>query len=149
MPTDWTNLDSLVSPHFTVRELTYLPSWQVCHIPTESEKNNLTALANKMEELRSFLALPINVHCAIRPILNNVNSGRNGQDYNTFVGGAPKSAHIVGLALDWDCGQDCDETRYVLNPQLENFNIRMENNPKSNWVHIDLMPPNPNRFFIP
>lgn len=138
-----------ITEHFTWHEMLYLPSWQVEHIPSEDEKTNLLKLANKMEEIRTLLGKSINVHVTLRPILNNPDSPHNTEDYNKAVKGATHSAHKVGLAMDWDCGEDCDVTREFLVPHLEALNVRMEQNKGGNWVHIDLIPPNPNRYFIP
>lgn len=138
-----------ITQHFAWSEFLYLPQWKVEHIPSEDEKANIILLVNKMEEIRSLLNKPINIHCGIRPILNNKDSEYNGKDYNEFVKGAKQSAHKIGLAADWDANEDCDITRAFLLPYLEQLNIRMENKEKSGWIHIDLEKPNPNRFFIP
>lgn len=104
-----------------------------------------------MDEVRDYLEKPINVHCAIRPVVTRCQgSAYSGRNYNAAVGGAPESAHTRGLAMDFSCpGVTCDEVRYLLLEKLEPYNIRMENKPGALWVHIDLMPPHPNRFFKP
>lgn len=146
---DWNNPASKVSKYFTVKEMTYLPSWKVCHLPSEEEKVNLIKLANKMDQIREFLGRPINVHCAIRPILNCPGNPNHGKDYNAYIGGAPKSGHRLGSACDFDCGENCDSTRAKLLPKLAEFGIRVEALAASTWVHVDLMVPHPNRYFIP
>ena len=71
---DWADPACRISNHFTVKEALYLPSWGVMHIPTESEKIEIVNLAIKMDKIREFVNCPINVHCWIRPILNNPQS---------------------------------------------------------------------------
>ncbi len=103
-----------------------------------------------MDRIRDFLGVSINVHVWIRPILNNPVSKYHGQDYNKLVGGATHSAHIDGSAVDWDAqGFACDDVRSKLLSKLDEFNIRVEDKPQSNWVHCDIYPPRPNRYFIP
>lgn len=93
----------------------------------------------------------INVHVTIRPTsVNSPGSIHNEGNYNILVGGAAHSAHISGLAMDWDFGMmNCDEIRAKVLPELDRLGLRMENAPGTNWVHLDLNPPNPNRYFIP
>ena len=148
---NWDDINSNITDNFTVHELTYLPSWQIHHTPSQDEKQNLYNLALKMEEIREFLGKAINVHVAIRPtVVNCPNSPYNGRNYNAIVGGAPKSAHIYGLAMDFNPYEMiCDEARLLLEPQLATMNIRMEKRPGSSWVHCDLFLPSPNRYFIP
>jgi hypothetical protein len=139
-----------VSDHFTWGECLYLASWNCFHIPTQQEKANIIKTCKVMDKIRDELGRPISVHCFIRPaVVNCPTSPNHGKNYNAFVGGAKNSAHLLGLAVDWSCGENCDLTRAKLLPHLDQFNIRMENLPKASWLHIDLMPPNPNRFFKP
>ena len=135
---DWNNPKEKISEYFTVKEALWLPSWDKMHTPTEQEKENIHKTALVMDKIRKILNKPISVHCWIRPEL-----------YNKQIGGAPKSAHLLGLAVDFSTSENCDLTRKKLLPYLTKFNIRMECKPGSNWVHIDLMPPKPNRYFIP
>jgi len=149
MTIDWTDPKAMVSKHFSVHECTWLPSWGIHHIPSDDEKANLIRQAQKMDQIRDFVGKPVNIHCWIRPgSVNCPGSQYHGQDYNAHVGGASHSAHKLGLATDWDCGEDCDTTRQTLLPELDNLDIRMENH-QGPWVHNDVMPPNPNRYFIP
>lgn len=141
-----------ITQHFTWSDALRLPSWNVEHIPSASERENLLKLFNKLELVRAHLGgHSINVHCAIRPILNNPSSPFHGQDYNSKVGGAKASAHITGCAVDFDVsGMSCDEVRAKLLPKLEEFGLRMENNGVgSSWIHLDVMQPCPNRYFKP
>lgn len=149
---DWSNHKSMLSKHFTVGEALYLPSWKVYHIPSEDEKANLLRHAQNMDKIREFLGVPLNVHCWIRPVLNNPDSPHHGEDYNAFVKGAKNSSHKLGLATDYDAkGLSCDDVRAKLEPKLEEFGMRMERMPGGNWTHNDSadLAPGGHRFFIP
>lgn len=148
---NWTDPKCSISKYFTVKDACLLPSWGVLHMPSDVEKANILRTAAVMDEIRAFLGAPILVHCWIRPgSVNCPGNPHHGQDYNAFIKGAPKSAHKSGLAVDWHAlKESCDTSRARLLPELERLKIRMEDLPKSGWVHIDLNPPNPIRFFKP
>lgn len=144
MNIDWDNPYENVSEFFTVREALFLPSWG--RMATENDglddqvKENLVNLFGTMDTIREMLGKPIIVHVAYRP-----------KTYNTAIGGAISSAHILGKAVDWDCRENCDDTRRKLIRLLNPLEIRMENREGSNWVHIDTMHvvDGGNRYFIP
>lgn len=140
-----------ISKYFAWHEALLLPSWQAMHIPTQQEIDNITKSAQMMDIVREYLNTPLIVHVWLRPILNNPSSSHNGQDYNAFIGGAPNSAHKIGLAVDFNPkDMTCEQGRQLLLPKLEEFNIRMENNGvDANWIHLDLAPVVHSRFFIP
>lgn len=151
---DWSNPASQISDHFTVKEATYLPSWGVYHSPSDQEKANILIAADMMEKIREYLGeKPINVNCWIRPLSVNCDSPRYmGRNYNQFVGGAQNSAHLVGLAVDFTVStMTCNDVRYLLESQLEEFQMRMERKPDSSWVHADMRQPLPghSRYFVP
>jgi zinc D-Ala-D-Ala carboxypeptidase len=147
---DWNDPTSKISKHFTVREALWLPSWQVLHKPSEDEKTNILKQALKMDLIREFLGVPVNIHCWIRPVLNNPESIHHGQDYNALVKGAKNSAHKIGLATDYDAqGLNCDDVRAKLVPKLDEWEIRMEKMPGGNWVHNDCAPVIAYRYFNP
>jgi Peptidase M15 len=151
---DWANPKSQISDHFTVHEATWLPTWGIYHIPSDSEKDNVLQTADKMESIRTFLGdNPVNVTCWMRPTSVNCPGNKmDGRNYNQLVGGALNSAHIVGLAVDFTVSTiTCDDVKFHLVSELENFQIRMEKRPGSNWTHIDLRQPLPghSRYFIP
>lgn len=152
---DWNDPKAKISKYFTVGEALYLPSWGVYHNPSEEEKQSIIETAKKMDQIRDFIGYAIKVHCWIRPTKVNCQENQYlGQDYNKFVGGATKSAHIEGKAVDWSAigypsTSFCDELREKLLPQLQVFDIRMENH-SGPWLHIDIRPPvNNNRYFKP
>jgi len=135
---NWNDIESNITPNFTVHEATYLPSWKEYHLPTEQEKENLLAMCRLLEKVR-LLYGPVIVHCMIRPA-----------DYNTEIGGAPNSPHIQGLAADFHIPTiNCNELRARLLPKLEKWGCRMECNPGSDWVHLDLFPVQHSRYFNP
>jgi hypothetical protein len=151
MEINWDDPEAMISNHFKVREALWLPSWQVMHVPSQDEKDNILEQAAKMDMVREFLGVPIVVHCWMRPVLNNPISLHNGEDYNALVGGAKSSAHKIGKATDWNpVGMTCEEARQKLIPKLEEFDIRLEDNGvDANWCHTDCAPVLHSRFFKP
>lgn len=149
---DWTDPTSLVTPHFSVHNMLFLPQWN--RLANESDgldddvKANLIDLANRMETVRESLGgNPIRVHCCLRPTLYNALPS---------VGGAADSSHIANTgcaAMDWDNGLNCDDVRQKILDLglLDSLNMRMEDSPGSNWVHLDTRIPlqGHNRFFKP
>ena len=145
MSIDWTNRTAKVSKNFTVGDLIYLPSWKRLANAEdgldETIQTNLMLLVSRLESIRAFFNAPIIVHVSYRPDL-----------YNQLVKGKRHSAHLLGLASDFHVvGISCDDARkQILDAHLlDALNIRMEDQVGSNWIHIDLQPPKPNRFFKP
>ena len=147
------DLESKISKHFTWKEALLLPSWGVYHNPTQEEVNNIIKMAKKMDAVRDLIGKPIKIHCWIRPVVANCpGSPHHGENYNAAAGStATRSAHIMGKAVDWSCGDNCDDVRDILEPNLEMWGLRMERKPGSNWVHLDCadVPPGGHRYFIP
>ena len=145
---DWNNPESKISEHFTVKEALWLPGWK--RLANEADglndtvKTNLIKIFKKMDTVRNFLGKPIKVHCAYRP-----------EEYNKSVKGAAHSSHkadVDSAAVDWDCGENCFETQKKLDPMLEGWELRMENNGSdATWVHLDNreVPPGGKRWFKP
>lgn len=154
MNIDWSNPQSKISKYFTVHEATYLPSWGIHHIPSDDEKFRILQWAEVMDKVRDFLDKPISVHCWIRP--TNVNcpgSLHHGEDYNKAKSGAHASAHILGIATDFDVDHKettdaCNHVRELLKDKLEELNMRMENK-QGPWIHLDGAPVKNSRYFIP
>lgn len=169
---NWSDPKSKVSKYFTVKEVLYLPSWGCYHTPSEDEKANVLKMAEVMDKVRELVGKPIGVHCWVRPnkancviVPSQVQWSRDPAvrkmqevalatlDYNAFIGStAKRSPHISGKAVDWDCGESCDETRKKLMPKLEEFNMCMEDVPGGPWVHLDIYEPaihGGKRFFKP
>lgn len=135
----------MVSKHFSVNDALYLPQWK--RLANESDglndevKTNLINLFTKMDVVVDTLGKNPKAHCTYRP-----------EEYNTLVKGAPNSGHKFGQAIDFSmAGLDCDDARktIILTGLLEKLDMRMEDLPGSNWVHIDTCPVKSNRFFKP
>lgn len=149
---DWNNPKSKISKYFTVSDALMLREWKRLANSddglTEEIKANILKTAAKMDAIREFLNKPILVKSWLRP-----------PKYNVAIGGAAKSAHMDGLAIDWWTdqngdgqlnGDDCDELKKILMPKLREWGIRMEDNGKgARWIHIDLRPVKNLRFFKP
>lgn len=106
-------------------------------------KANLTKLFQKMDKIREHFGKPISVHVTYRP-----------EEYNKLVKGAKNSAHKAGLACDFHVKDvSCDEVRdnIIKNGLLDKLELRMEDLPGSNWVHLDCkdLAPGGNRYFKP
>lgn len=140
---DWSNPDAKISRHFTVKEALWLHHWN--RLANEADglndhvKAQILRMAEKMDVIRDFIGLPINVHDWYRP-----------EKYNADprVKGAKRSKHMClgdHSAVDWDAPVDgaaseeeaCDILRASLEPKLEPWEIRMEKNPGAPWVHTD------------
>jgi hypothetical protein len=141
---NWYDPKSHVTLHFTVHEATYLPSWGIYHTATDAERTALVKTCLLLEKIRDVLALPLTVHCMIRP--NRVEcptSPHHHGDYNAAIGStARRSAHIFGLACDFSVkGMTADQVRAALIPRMEEWRFCMEDLPGSGWVHVDTCEP--------
>ena len=153
---DWSKPSDRVTPNFTVRECLLLPSWGVLHIPSEAEKAGLIKVCELLEKVRFFASdklkrdCPITVTCMIRPkSVNAPGHAGHGKDYNKFVKGASRSAHIGGQAVDFYIKDvDCDRLRKLLVSKLEEWQCRMESLHGAGWVHMDLYPPTDGRRYF-
>jgi uncharacterized protein YcbK (DUF882 family) len=136
-----------ISTHFTWHEALYLP--QYAREATDADgltqiiRANLVVLFSKMDKIRDHFGKPMNVHVSFR-----------SEAYNKLVGGAPHSAHMQGMACDFDVADmKCDDVRDDIekNGLLESLSMRMEKKPGSSWVHLDIapVPTGGNRYFIP
>lgn len=126
--------------NFEWHEALWLPTWQVAVFPTNDVKRNIEDFAQIMEQIRGIFGQPITVHSWYRPPI-----------YNREIGGAGRSAHMEGIAVDFSVyGFSCDYVRSHLLPHLDGLNIRMEKKPGSDWVHVDSRDPGPSgRYFVP
>ena len=80
----------LLTPHFTLEELTHTDHREFDNIPNSSEINNLKRLAEMLEEVKTLLDG--------KPIM--VNSAFRSSAVNTAVGSKETSQHRVGCAAD-------------------------------------------------
>jgi uncharacterized protein YcbK (DUF882 family) len=106
---------------------------------TPQVQDNLIALCQKMEQVRTILIVPINVHCGFR-----------SQEYNKEVlKSLPADVHSFGQAIDFDClpHLTIDQTKQLLLPHLDKLGIRLEKG-TSTWVHLDIHQVGPSgRYF--
>src|SRR5580693_3755399 len=93
---DWTNGSEQVTEHFTVNDCLMLHEWN--RLATEADGadfNKLTALCQILEQVRSALGCPMNVHCIFRSTAYNL-----AQNILPPTG---KDVHSFCQAVDFDC----------------------------------------------
>lgn len=141
---DWTSGNSAVTDHFSVNDCLMLHEWN--RLATETDGANfdkLTALCQVLEQVRSVLGCPMNVHCMFRSTAYNL-----AQNILPPTG---LDVHAMNLACDFDCGDalTIQEVKDTLEPQLDSLGIRMERG-TTTWVHLDLHGVGPSgRYFTP
>jgi zinc D-Ala-D-Ala carboxypeptidase len=82
-------MDDLLSPHFSLRELTITEHRDVDNSPRDEIIPHLTFLASRLENVRELVGQPV-----------FVTSGYRCPALNKLVGGARDSDHTYGLAAD-------------------------------------------------
>lgn len=127
--------------HIKWGEVLWLPQYRMYAHPTnEQHIANLIDVCKRFEKIRHMLG----GHSI------NISSGYRPGTYNKKIGGAEKSAHREGMALDLVHSKfTADECRDKLLPHLEVLKIRMEDLPGSSWIHIDTKTPYGARYFKP
>jgi len=117
------------SKNFTWAEALYLSKWQIHVMPTHNDVFSAIELtAERMQKIRDLFMAPIQITSWFRPLA-----------YNEEIGGSKRSSHLFGMACDFNVqGHDADKIREILRPNLEAYDMRMENLEGSNWVHIDI-----------
>ena len=127
--------------HFTWGEVLWHNTWQVHCLPFDERTMwNLMRITQKLDLIRRHFGRSIQITSGWRcPVYNR-----------QVVGGALRSAHMEGKALDFQVvGLDAREVRTSLLPMLGELDIRMEKHDGS-WCHIDSREPGPaGRFFAP
>lgn len=141
---DWTNPNCEVTEHFTVKDCLFLHSWN--RLATEQdgvEFDKLIILCNKLEEVRSILGCPMNIHCIFRSRQYNIEQ--------KILLPTGNDVHAQNLAVDFDCGHilSIQQVKDILEPKLKDLGIRMEKG-TTTWIHLDLREPGPSgRYFTP
>ena len=173
---DWNNPACKISKHFTVKESTFLNSWQVSHVPSDVQKQAILGIAASMDKVADLLGkalgkpVSMNVHAWIRPDSANCPGSQwDGKDYNRYIyetqvwkdltsaqkaeKHVPLSPHRTGHAVDFHISgyegpEGCAKIRVLILPHLEELGLRMEDI-TGGWVHLDDLPVLHERFFKP
>ena len=127
--------------NFLWREALWLPRWKIFVLPDEEVAKNIIEIATKLQIIRDIFSRPIQVTSWFRP-----------PEYNVLIGGASRSAHMAGKAVDFVVrGIPSEDVRNQILALglLEKHDLRMEDLPNASWVHIDNNPVINNRFFKP
>jgi len=125
--------------NFKWYEFVYLKMMKSYVIPTEKIKIDLILTAQVLQKIRDLVGRPILVTSGYRPTV-----------YNRQIGGAKRSQHVLGKAVDFKVSaMNSDKVRSMIEPFLDEFQIRMEKYPGSTWIHIDRKVVGKNRYFRP
>jgi hypothetical protein len=116
-----------LSPHFSLEELTHTDHREFDNTPNDQELENLTRLANFLEEVKAVLYG--------KPIM--VNSGFRSELVNHAVGSKSNSQHRVGTACDFRVpGMTPDEVvKAIIDSDLKYDQIIRE---FDRWTHISI-----------
>lgn len=120
----------MLSAHFALAELTVSQVAARAGIdnqPNEAQTDNLTRLAQTLEQVRALLGKPITVNSAFRSIA-----------VNAAIGGVPTSEHCDGRAADIICpayGNPYQVAQAILNSGIEFNQLILE---YGAWVHISV-----------
>jgi len=79
-----------LSPHFTLEELTFTTHREFDNTPNALQVNNLSRLAEFLEQVRELLG---------KPML--IDSGFRSTEVNQAVGSTSRSQHLLGCAADF------------------------------------------------
>ena len=127
---------SKLSEHFSLRELTKTNTG-IDNVPNEEQVNNLKRVCQWLERLRSKRNEPI-----------IINSGYRSPQVNKAVGGAPKSNHLTGCAVDIHVTGIEQLIRYaatlldISDERQEEFDeLLLERSPRGTyWLHFAVRP---------
>jgi hypothetical protein len=120
-----------LTEHFSLEELTrsdYAIRHSINNTPTDVRIiGNLQALSELMERIRKLLGAPI-----------SVSSGYRCPKVNTAIGGAKNSAHLTGMACDFNAvGYDSKGAALKISPLVQEFGIDQLIY-EGSWVHVGL-----------
>lgn len=115
-----------LSEHFTLDELITTSHREFDNNPPPEVVDNLKRLAVLLEQVRTRLAVPL-----------NVNSGYRSPQVNTAVGSKPTSQHILGCACDFHAnGYTPDEVvQAIINSDIVFDQLIRE---FDSWTHISV-----------
>ena len=120
-------MTTLLSPHFSIEELTITEHREYSNEPNESERQNLVRLANFLEQVKFVLGgVPIMVNSAYR-----------SAQVNAAVGSKETSQHRVGCAADLRVpGMTPDQVvKAIMGSQLEFDQVIRE---FDRWTHVSV-----------
>lgn len=122
-----------VSKYFKWSEALWLPKMKVFAFPNSEQVRNIKKLASNLDKVRESFGRPIIITSWLRP-----------PEYNAMIGGAPRSSHMNGLAVDFVVkGLDCNFVKQELMHNKIVWPYRGEID-TTNWIHLDL---NGDRWF--
>lgn len=119
-----------LTPHFSLEELSVTQQRGLDNRPSAAVVERLRATAEQLERVRSLLG--------DRPI--TITSGYRSPAVNRAVGGALRSAHLQGWAVDFNChrfGTALDVCRVIAASDIE-FDQLIEE--EGRWVHLSVDP---------
>jgi hypothetical protein len=121
-----------LSENFTLEEATFSDTavrLGIDNQPNPEQLENMKITANGMESIRKLLGKPIRVNSWLRlPALNQA------------IGGALKSSHMDGWAVDFTCPAFGDP--YTVAKALKESNIQLDQciHEYGRWVHVSFAP---------
>lgn len=121
-----------LSENFTLEEATFSDTavrLGIDNQPSPEQLENMKATANGMEIIRKLLGKPIRVNSWLRlPALNQA------------IGGALKSSHMDGWAVDFTCPAFGEP--YTVAKALKESNIQLDQciHEYGRWVHVSFAP---------
>lgn len=127
-----------LSENFTLEEATFSDTairLEINNQPSPEQLENMKIAAQGMESIRKLLGKPIKVNSWLRlPALNQA------------IGGAAKSSHMDGWAIDFTCASYGDP--YKVAKALKESNIQVDQciHEFGRWVHVSFAPEMRNQF---
>jgi hypothetical protein len=127
-----------LSPNFTLEEATFSETATRLGIdnqPSSNQLENLKKSAEGMEAIRTLLGKPIRVSSWLRlPAVNQA------------IGGAAKSSHMDGWAIDFICPGYGNP--YVIAKAIEESDIKVDQviHEFGRWVHVSFAPEMRNQY---
>lgn len=136
------DFSKLQASRFIWKDALLMRDWGWAAYPNDQQIVNIMLCAGRLELIsKYFFNAEIEIVSWLRP-----------PQYNAAIGGARKSAHIEGAAVDFKIvGAEQYVIRERLKSELVRLDIRMEQlSQGADWVHIDLRKPeNGVRLFKP